>query len=353
MNIKTTKIIKRWLKTHWKLSLALVLLFSGGAVVAISHNPGATGANRNDMDTSTQKEEPPKPTTLPAPLTGVEVEPKIAKRPVTGVMIENSPNARPQSGLDSAGIVFEAVAEGGITRFLALYQDRTPGKIGPIRSIRPYFVDWFMGFDAAIAHVGGSAQALQMVKNRNAKDLDQFKHNGPYYRSGNRYAPHNMYSSIKSLRNLQNRLGYKKSKFKEIIRSDDNPAPNPGATNITINYSTQQYQAQFRYRKSSNSYSRRMAGAPHKDAATGRPISVKNVVVVHMPTTTRGRYAVMKNIGSGKALVFKNGKVRKAKWKQTSHRNRMEIVDSEGKQVPLNRGDTWFAILPSGKTVTY
>lgn len=353
MNVKTTKVVKRWLKDNWKLSLVLILLVGGGSAFAISHNPGVIGANRNDRDTQTQKEEPPKPTTLPAPLTGVEVEPKVAKRPVTAVMIENSPGARPQTGLDSAGIVFEAVAEGGITRFLALYQDRTPGKIGPIRSIRPYFVDWFMGFDAAIAHVGGSAKALQMVKNRNAKDLDQFKHNGPYYRGGGRPAPHNMYSSIKSLRDLQNRLGYKKSKFKEIARSDDNPSQNPGATNITINYSSQQYQAQFRYQKSSNNYSRRMAGAAHKDTATGKPITVKNVVLVHMPTTTQGRYAVMENIGSGKAVVFKNGQAKKAKWKQASPRDRMEVLDNEGKQVPLNRGDTWFAILPSNGTVTY
>ncbi|MCP5939883.1 DUF3048 domain-containing protein, partial [Klebsiella pneumoniae] len=84
----------------------------------------------------------PKPTTVANTLTGLQVAPDVNQRPVTGVMIENSTDARPQSGLDQAGVVFEAIAEGGITRFLALFQDTQPDYVGPVRSSRPYYVQW-------------------------------------------------------------------------------------------------------------------------------------------------------------------------------------------------------------------
>src|SRR5690606_30510274 len=124
--------------------------------------------------------EPPKPTTEPSRLTGLQVDPDINKRHVTGVMIENSPDARPQSGLQEADIVFEAIAEAGITRFLALYQDTEPKHIGPIRSARPYYLDFLMPFDAGYAHVGGSPTALQQIRQLKIKDLDQFANSGAY-----------------------------------------------------------------------------------------------------------------------------------------------------------------------------
>jgi len=124
--------------------------------------------------TGTRKAVVAKPTTEASKLTGVQVDPAVNQRPTTAVMIENSTAARPQSGLDQAGVVFEAIAEGGITRFEAIYQDSQPAYLGPVRSVRPYYIQWALGFDAAIAHVGGSPEALSDIKTWNAKDLDQF-----------------------------------------------------------------------------------------------------------------------------------------------------------------------------------
>ena len=123
--------------------------------------------------TPVQKTEAPK---YYSPLTGVALaEEVLTKRHVTAVMIENSPDARPQSGLKDAGIVYEAIAEGGITRFLALYQESRPGLVGPVRSVRPYYVEWGAAYDAAVAHIGGSARALQMIRSGNyGLDIDQF-----------------------------------------------------------------------------------------------------------------------------------------------------------------------------------
>ncbi len=342
---------KTWLKAHWKPllgGLLLCIILVGGAWAA--QLDSGTISQRIERNTSTQDETP---ITEPAPLTGVEVEPHIARRPITAVMLENSPNARPQTGLDSAGIVFEAVAEGGITRFLAFYQDTTPQEVGPIRSLRPYFVDWFMGFDAAVAHVGGSGEALQLVDRRGAKSLNEMRHSGPYFRSSDRLAPHNMYASMSGLRDLQRQLNLDNNQFKTIPRSDDSPSSEPNAPQITIDFSSSLYQAQFRYDSENNNYRRFMAGSPHIDRATGNAIRSKNVVVIKMPTTRDGQYEVMQTIGSGDALLFKDGTVHEIRWRQSSYNDRVELIDANGNEVALNRGDSWFSILPSGRTVSY
>lgn len=346
--------INEFLKRHWKIVLiavAVLALAGAGAAWGIYNIPENDSSQRVNRDTSTQEEEP---ITEPMPLTGEEVDPDASDQPITGVMIENSPNARPQTGLDSADIVFEAVAEGGITRFLALFQSQTPDTVGPIRSLRVYFLDWAMSFDAGIAHVGGSGQALQQVGRRmGAKSLNQMEHSGPYYRSGDRPSPHNMYSSINDLQNLQNDLGYSNNDIPPFERSDDDPAEESEANRITINYSSSQYQAQFRYRASENDYRRYMAGNPHIDRATGNPITVDNVVVIKMPTGQDGRYAVMETTGNGDAVLFKNGEARDIRWQQDSYNDRIELLNGEGDAVALNRGQTWFAILPEGKPLDY
>ena len=143
-----------------------------------------------------------------SPLTGAETTEDATKRPVTAVMIENSTDARPQSGIKDAGIVYEAVAEGGITRFLALYQESRPGLIGPVRSIRPYYVEWASAYDPAIAHVGGSYRARQMIGSGSyGLDMDQFSYGSYYWRTADREAPHNVYTSFDKLDALRSSFG--------------------------------------------------------------------------------------------------------------------------------------------------
>ncbi|HSD56525.1 MAG TPA: DUF3048 domain-containing protein, partial [Candidatus Saccharimonadales bacterium] len=165
---------------------------------------------------TTQKQETKKPVAEPitSTLSGLPIaDASINDRPVTGIMIENSTDARPQAGLNEASVVFEAIAEGGITRFLTLWQDTAPESIGPVRSVRPYYVQWLMGFDAAVAHVGGSGDALRLIKDLNVKDLDQFHNTAPYWRVSNRYAPHNMFTSIPKLNALEAQKGFGKPNY--------------------------------------------------------------------------------------------------------------------------------------------
>lgn len=166
------------------------------------------------------------PSTVASPLTGIQVTPALAKRPVTDVMIENSIDARPQSGLESAGVVFEAVAEGGITRFSALFQEAEPQLIGPVRSVRPYYMDWVAPFQASVAHVGGSPDGLKKVRG-GMRDLDEFFNPGSYWRSTSRAAPHNVYTSFAKLDALNKSKGYKTSTFTSWPRKQDAPLATP------------------------------------------------------------------------------------------------------------------------------
>lgn len=283
-------------------------------------------------------------------LTGVEIDKETANRPILGVMIENSAEARPQTGLDSAGIVFEATTEGGITRYLALYQENMPDEVGPVRSLRVHFLDWLMGFDASVAHVGGNERSLELAESRHAKSLSQFKYSKPYYRVDDRAAPHNMYARSTDLQDLQKALEHSKSSFLAIPRSDDAPSQSPGASDITLPFSSNLYQASFRYDQSSNSYVRYLAGEPHLDAATDQPITVKNLIALELEPDNDAQAGAL---GSGRAFIFKNGDVIEGRWQQSVFNQRIKVTDNQGVEIPLNRGDTWYAALPNGRIPSY
>lgn len=330
------KISLRRLSKKQKI-IGLVLL----AIIAVAAAAVALGL----FDKEKEPETPPRPTY--GQLTGKTVEAEVAKRPVLGVMIENHPDARPQTGLDAASIVFEAVAEGGITRYLALYQEDMPKEVGSVRSVRAYYLDWAMGFDASLAHVGGSADALALVDSRDAKSLNQFKFSEPYQRASRLEAPHNMFANLAGLQDLQDELGHETAKFDEIPRSADSPSEKPTAPKVSIDFSTPEYAVEFRYRPESNDYVRYLAGSPDVDNATKRPITVKNIIILKM------KRPVASAIGEGEALVFKDGKVTTASWKQASHKERVKITDDQNNEVPLNRGDSWFVALPSTGAVRH
>lgn len=282
-------------------------------------------------------------------LTGVEVEPEVAERPILGIMIENSPAARPQTGVDNAGLVLEAATEGGITRYLALYQEDIPEIIGPVRSLRPHFLNWAMGFDASIAHVGGSAEALEMAEERNAKSLNQFNHPNPYYRDEERAAPHNMYVRTEGLRNLQEELGHNRSQFEEFPRKEDSPNENPDAANISVGFEDPSYDVEFRYDKESNSYTRYLAGSPDTNDGANQPVTVKNVIVIK----STGQETGFDSIGSGEALVFMDGTAWEVRWELPDFEERLKIIDNDGNQVPLNRGSAWITAIANDRPVNH
>lgn len=296
-----------------------------------------------------------KPTTEASKLSGLQVAPEVNKRPVTGVMIENSISARPQSGLYDASVVFEAIAEGGITRFLALFQDTQPTYVGPVRSARPYYIQWLQGFDATYAHVGGSPEALQYVKKNGIKDLDQFHNSSAYQRVSSRYAPHNVYTSIPALVKLAEGKGYKTSNFTGLARKTAAPSKTPTATQIDLDISGANYKVRYTYDSATNTYARVLAGKPHTDEKAGKQIAPNIVVglVMNYSIQADGVHSAYNVVGSGQACIFQDGVVTKATWKKASAKEQITFTDAEGKAIGLNPGKTWITALKSASNITY
>lgn len=287
-----------------------------------------------------------------SPLTGKVVSKESdMSRPVTAVMIENSPDARPQSGLKESGVVFEAVAEGGVTRFMALYQNENPKLIGPVRSLRPYFIDWLAPHDASIAHVGGSWKALKQIRNGSYRDIDQFFNSGTYWRSNDRYAPHNVYTTMKRLNKLNRKKGYKSSSFTGLARKDSQAAKEPTTKKFSINISGSSYDTRYSYNAKSNTYRRFMGGEKHLDREKGQ-ISPRVVVALMVNEKTvdeDGARESIKTSGTGKAYIFQDGIRKQATWHKKNRKGQYIFTDKNGKDVSLARGQTWITAVPNGK----
>jgi hypothetical protein len=290
----------------------------------------------------------PKPNTVASPLSGVQVSPDLAKRPVTGIMIENSPDARPQSGLQDAGVVYEAIAEGGITRFMALFQDSRPSYIGPVRSLRPYYIDFGWPYQASIAHVGGSPDALSQIRSGGFRDLDQFFNSGAYSRIGSRTAPHNVYTDFNRLDQLNQSKGFNSSNFTPWPRKDDKPAATPTDAHIDVRISSPIYYSHYDYDKASNTYNRSEGGKPHVQVTSandrsGTLIHPKVVVAVAMSygVIDRAGHSNYGVTGSGPIKVFQDGTVIDGTWSKSDRSDMFHFKDSSGSPISLDAGQTW------------
>ena len=342
-----------WIRRHKKLAIilgiVLVLLLAGGGYAAwyFLLKPDA-----EPVKTQTVK----KPAVVkPAEkfygaLTGIEVADKAAVSALTtGVMIENSPDARPQSGLKNSGVVFEAIAEGGITRFLVLYQTEKPQMIGPVRSVRLYDVDWLRPFNAGLAHVGGSAEALTEIRNGNYRDFDQFFNSGSYWRATDRFAPHNVYTNFENLDALNAAKGYTDSVFTGFTRKDSAAVKTPTASSLDVTISSYLYNSTYVYNAESNTYDRFQGGEAHLDREDGQ-ISPRVVIVLKVNQETilqDGYREKITTIGDGQAYIFQDGAVTEATWHKSSIEAQMTFTDVAGKDVPLARGQTWITAVPN------
>lgn len=286
-----------------------------------------------------------------SPLTGKLVDNEAAtKQTVTGVMIENSPEARPQSGIKNSGVVFEAIAEGGITRFLVLYQQEKPQMIGPVRSVRMYYIDWAAAFNPGIAHVGGNMDALEEIRNGNYRDLDEFFNAGAYWRSDDRFAPHNMYTSFEKLDALNADKGYTSSTFTGFSRTDGKPSTTPTASNINVTISSPLFNSSYAYDALTNTYARSQAGEAHLDREDGQiaPSVVVAMFVDEQSMSEPETHEQITTIGTGRAVIFQNGTATEATWTKTSKTSQITFTDTSGTDVPLIRGQTWLVALPNG-----
>jgi hypothetical protein len=305
----------------------------------------------------------PTPITVPAPLTGEPVDPAIARRHPIAVMIDDLRPARPQSGLSQADVVWHAPAEGGIPRYMAIFQTELPKAIGPVRSSRYYYITWAAEWRALYAHAGGSPQAIDVLRRKGAGqyvyNADEFRYSNSFHRVTNRYAPHNLYTTSSALRKIAARIGAKDKDYAPVwtFAPDAPLADRPEGGTIQVKYYANTIT--YRYDRESNTYRRSVTGeAKQKDAGTGQLVAPKNVIVMRMafgalndghPSKHRLEAKV---IGSGKAWISTNGKTIVGTWKKTSVTGPTRFFDKAGKPVTLTIGQTFIQVMQLSSPVT-
>jgi len=334
-------------KVIFGVAVAFIVLVGAGLLWWISKQPSANIATVTIA----------KPTAkYYSPLSGVLVADEAAtKRAVTAIMIENSPDARPQSGLAEADVVFEAVAEGGITRFIALYQSSRPSLVGPVRSLRPYYADWAAAFEPGVAHVGGSPEALTMIRSGNyGVDLDQFFNGSYFWRATDRAAPHNVYTNFDKLDALNASKKHTSSTFTFAPRINEKAVAKPDASQININVSTGIFSVSYAYNAAKNTYDRKEGGVAHMDREKGQ-ISPKVVIALKtaISLSADGSHMSIATSGTGQAYIFQNGTVVEGTWSKANAKGQLFFKDKAGQEIKLDRGQTWITTVANDKSVTW
>lgn len=276
-----------------------------------------------------------------------EVPASDDRRPFA-VMIDNHPVAWPQSGIDRAEYVFEILTEGGITRLMAVFRGAEAEEIGPVRSARPYFLEFAKEYDAVYAHVGGSDEALQMLRSGalGLDDADQFRYGSYFWRDNARFAPHNTYTSSAELRDLLEDREWreKAERLPPDVRSELHPTGVP-ATELVLEASGASLDVVYRWNPDTESYDRILRGTP---AATrsGESQSPSTVVALAMSAVpgydpfSKGIIAIDTE-GEGMATVFRDGVAIEGIWKK-SPGGQTEVYLENGKKIPYAFGQVWF-----------
>nr|WP_183254505.1 DUF3048 domain-containing protein [Anoxybacillus tepidamans] len=287
------------------------------------------------------------------PLTGLPAETRTDHR-VVAVMINNHPKARPQSGLQKADVVYEVLAEGDITRFLALYQSEFPEKVGPVRSARDYYIELSKGFDALYICHGWSPEAKSMLESGEADYLNGLFYDGTLFkRVSFRKAPHNSYITFANIEKGAKEKGYALQETVEPLPFFQNESTGESAQQVEISYSRQAYaQVQYKYVPEQNGYFRYSAGEQTIDYDTREPVLVQNLFVVaakHIISDQYGRRDIdLKSGGNG--YLFQNGTVRRVEWKNVNGRL---LPYENGVPIGFVPGKTWINIVPQMDIVQY
>ena len=273
-----------------------------------------------------------------SPLTGLEID-DGAEIKAINVVIENHPASRPQMrGLNEAGIVIEALAEGGITRFLAIFDTSEKKRVGPVRSARPYFVEWAAEFGGIFVHAGGSEAALEKLASSALIDFDE--DGDAVYRDFQFLKPHNLFANLKTVRatKIENSLPERWFDFSGNI-----PASAAEARQLAIDFSLPSYLVDYVYDRVSGKYERLLGGTIH--TANGDAIRPTNIIIQftdYFPIDDEGRLE-LRTSGEDIAWYFSGGKFWRGVWRKVD--GRTQFFDNSGNPVSLNPGQTFIEIL--------
>lgn len=331
----------------------IILLVAIGAAVGVKFlKSGNITGNGEKKKIKIEEEKEPE-------ITVVDVKSK--SRPFA-VMVNNIPEARAvQSGLNKAYIVYEILAEGGITRYLALFRDQNGVEIGSVRSARHYYLDYVLENDAIYAHFGWSPQAQEDISSLHIDNINGLTYDGSYYYRINKIAaPHNAFTTTDLLKEISDKRGYKSETDKGLLlqysgRPVDLSKYNATDANTVIidysNYSKNKYV----YDEETKKYTRYVNGSVQIDHLDESPLTVKNIIIYRVENYSiandpKGRQ-MLNNIGSGDGYYITEGKVVPIKWSKKDRASKTVYTYEDGTEIKLNDGNTWIQIVPLDGTI--
>jgi hypothetical protein len=337
------------------------------AAVGSSGTPGDSGSSLSPDPGSSSPEISPSPTPVPtpvmavAPLDGLLTTPAKAKLHPIAVMIDDLAPARPQSGFTDASVVWQAPAEGGIPRYMMVFQENTPGDVGPVRSARYYYIAWAAEWRAAYVHAGGSPQALATLRAQGngqlVFDANQF-FNGEYFRRiTTNFPPHNLYTTGRQLRQLATKVKASKAPAGPVWRFAPDAPLDQRPVGGTIETDYLANSIIYKYDRATNTYRRFVSGGIRQvDAGSKKQVAPKNVVVMLMQfgplnDDTSHHRLEAKVVGSGTAWIATNGHTIKGKWRKKSLTAPTLFYDAAGHQVTLTAGQTFVQVMKTTDVV--
>ena len=357
LNSFKVKTARYWSKINWPVRAILILaIFSGASLIifwlAVNQEIKANIFNSFALSKEKIIKAVAPPDSIPSfyvrrHIDGVYVDPKDADYYPVAVMIDNDPLARPQWGLARANIVYEAKAESGITRYLAVFATSNPiVKIGPVRSARPYYLDWTEGYNALYAHVGGSPEALNRLRNESIPNLNEFYQGQYFWRANDYVAPHNIFASSANLNKYLEKMNLKTSDYDFWLYKDEAALEARASSSVAVNFSVHDFLVNWKYDAEKNEYARYLGGAQHKDA-DGAPIVSKNIVIMKVKSKILDAELrrQMDTIGEGKSWYCFDGICEIGKWKKESKEKREKIYDANEEEVRFNAGTTWIEVI--------
>lgn len=336
---------KKWILLG-SLVLFASLLIGGWAFFGSGFWQGSENINAK----KSAEEKPQIYTTISG--TSVLDESAATSRPLA-VMIENHPDSRPQSGISEAEVVYEVVAEGGITRFLAIFQKNITS-IGPVRSARMYYAEIADAWRALYAHVGGSPAALAKIQVGDfpgLQDVNEFYNEKYFERVKSRFAPHNVYTSSVRLQEFLKSKNFEEKLTGQSLGVEFIPVPGavaPSVSRISIDFSKPEFLVDFQYDATQKKYLRKVAGLPDVDAGNKQQIAPASVLVLEtsikeIAGDKEGRMDV-RTTGTGKLLAFSAGQKLEGTWSRQSG-SQYVLRDVQGQTLKLSPGQVWIAIV--------
>ena len=285
---------------------------------------------------------------------------QIQKLWPVALMIDNNPDAWPLAGLSQAEIVYNTLVEGGTTRLMAIFTSVADiKKIGPVRSARPYYVDWVKELNALYGHSGGSPEALQKIDDLDILDLNEISYLGPvyFYRDKNKLAPHNLFTDSKKI-NVARKNFELTDKTTEFVHWKFSNVPVrflETANKIKVNYSAMDlFNTRYDYNTSTKTYLRFQNEKPFIDANDKTQIAVKNLVVqfvpeeIHLDAEDRLK---IETVGQGAAWIFIEGKLMRGSWTKKSPSERTIFYDSNKQEIIFQPGNIWIEVVPGNRGV--